>query len=112
MAALTLALGLPARDASEAVAGNARLVNVPAGARSVIIQPMAAPCRLLVQADSQPAGPADTAALGTAYLTLAANTPLAIPVPNWAWVAGWRLWTAPDSAASITIEYLASSVAP
>jgi len=106
MAAKTLVLGAVAIDATETTAGNGRLVNVPAGTRTLYIQPRAAPVRLLVQDEAGAVAVADAGAIGTAYLTLAAGTLYSLPVPHRQ--GGWTVWVAPDAAAAVTVEYYPS----
>lgn len=108
MAAKTLALGAVAVDATESTAGNGRLVNVPVGTRTLYIQPRSAPVRLLVQDESGSVAVADAGAIGSAYLTLAANTLYTFRVP--VRQGGWTVWVAPDAAAAVTVEYYASPV--
>lgn len=108
MAALTLTLGTVAADATSATAGNARLVNVPVGTRTLWVQARAAAARMKVQDESGGVSGADDAAIGSHYITLAANTLYRFRVPQRQ--GGWTVWVAPDTNAATTIEYYPSPV--
>ena len=105
MAALTLALGTIAANATSGTAGNGRLVNVPKGAKRVHLLSRALASRVVVQGAGSAAGIADDAAIGAHYRTLATGVLVTLEVPPWAEAAGWTIWVAPDTAAATTVEY-------